>query len=120
MATPDRCKAATTYDQKAAGRLSWLSRETQATGRDSVAAHNARAIVLPAPRGPVTTGSGHHRVAWVISWPIRGRGTAQAGVPGAVILEGGIGTAADTGGRRARVATGRAPGDPASASPRSG
>lgn len=49
--------------------------------------------------------SGHLRVAWVISWPIRGRGTAQSGVPGAVIFEGGIGTAAETAGRRARVAT---------------
>src|SRR6201996_8295286 len=110
MGTPDRCNAATTYDQKTAGRSSWLSSETQATIRDSAAAHNARAIVLPAPRGPVTTVSGNHRVAWVISWPTRGRGTAQSGVPGALILEGGIGMAAETAGRRARVATCVAPG----------
>src|SRR6201996_9778297 len=110
MATPARCSAATTYDQKTPDRSSWLSRETQATIRDSAAAHNARAIVLPAPPGPVTTVSGHHRVAWVISWPTRGRGTAQSGVPGAVILEGGTGTAAATTSRRARPATGRASG----------
>jgi hypothetical protein len=69
------------------------------------AAHSARAVVLPAPAGPLTTVSGHHRVPCAISLVIRGRDTAQHGTPGAVILAATIGTPAETAGRRARVAS---------------
>jgi hypothetical protein len=76
----------------------------QATGPDSAAAYNARAIVLPAPAGPVTTVSGHRRVPSAISAVIRGRGTTQSGTPGAVIFAARIGSAADIADRLVRVA----------------
>ena len=86
------------------GRLSNSSRPTQATVPGSAAAHSARAVVLPAPAGPVTTVSGHHRAPCAISLVIRGRGTTQPGTPGAVIFVATIGTPAETAGRRAQVA----------------
>src|ERR1700729_949449 len=49
-------------------------------------AHSARAIVLPAPGGPVTVVTAF----WVpsaISLSIRGRETSQLGTPGTVILD---------------------------------
>jgi len=51
----------------------------------------------------VTTVSGHHRVPSAISLVIRGRGTAQSGTFGAVILEVRMGSPADTVDRRPRV-----------------
>src|SRR6516225_3194764 len=92
MATPDRRSAAMTYDQNTPGRLSYSSTFTQATAPGSAAAHKASAIVLPAPGGPVTTVSGHHRVPRAISSVIRGRCTVQAGTSGAVIFESRIGS----------------------------
>src|SRR5260370_29617955 len=80
------------------------SRQIQATGPGSTAAHNARAIVLPAPAGPVTTVSGDHRVPSAISWVTRGRCTAQSGTFGTVILDARIGVSAETAGRLARAA----------------
>ena len=53
----------------------------------------------------MTTVSGHHRVPWAISLVIRGRGTAQSGTPGAVILAARIGTLAETADRLAGGAT---------------
>ncbi|SRR6266566_2286502 len=76
------------------GRLSKSSRPTQATGPGCAAAHNATAIVLPAPGGPVTTVSGHHRVPSAISAVIRGRRTAHSGTSGTVILDVRIGSPA--------------------------
>src|SRR5439155_23329925 len=73
------------------GRLSNSSSPTQATGPGSAVAHKARAIVLPAPGGPVTTVTGHHRVPSAISLVIRGRGTVQPGTPGTVTLDARIG-----------------------------
>src|SRR6266550_3892290 len=75
-------------------RLSKSSRPTQATGPGCAAAHNATAIVLPAPGGPVTTVSGHHRVPSAISPVIRGRRTAHSGTSGTVILDVRIGSPA--------------------------
>src|SRR5207247_10143857 len=72
----------------------------------SAAAHCARAIVLPAPGGPVTTVSGHHLVPSAISLVTRGRGTAQPGTPGTVIFDSRIGVS--TPGRRAGSRTLRA------------
>ena len=91
MATPDRRSAATIEGQKAPGRLLYSSSETQATGRDSAAAHNARAIVLPAPTGPVATVSGHRCAPWAIISVIRGRCSAQSGTAGAVTWMPGSG-----------------------------
>src|SRR5690348_6058569 len=95
MATPDLRSAATTYDQKVAGRLSYSSRENHATGPDSAAAHNARAIVLPAPAVPVTTVNGHDRAPWAISLVMCGRGSAQSGTSGAVTLDARTGSQAN-------------------------
>ena len=103
-ATPDRRSAATTYVQKTLGRLSNSSTVTQAACPGPAAAHNASAIVLPAPAGPVTTVSGHHRLPWAISSVIRGRGTAQSGTPGAVIFDARTGTPPETAGRSAEAA----------------
>src|SRR4029077_11978135 len=86
-------------------RLSKSSRPTQATGPVCAAAHNATAIVLPAPGGPVTTVSGHHRVPSATSFVIRGRCTAQSGTFGAVILDARMGSAADPDDRLPRVDT---------------
>src|SRR2546430_15508652 len=85
------------------GRLSNSSSPTQATAPGSAIAHKARAIVLPAPGGPVTIVSGHHRVPSAISLVIRGRGTAQCGTSGGVIFEVRIGSPTDMAGRRPRV-----------------
>jgi hypothetical protein len=85
--------------------LSNSSRPSQATGPGSAAAHNASAIVLPAPAVAVITVSGHHRLPWAISLVIRGRGTTQSGTPGAVIFAARIGTSAETAGLLARAAT---------------
>ena len=114
---PDRRSAATTYAQKAEGLLSYSSRESQATALGRAAAHNVTAIVLPAPGGPVTTVSGHHRAPRVISLVIRGRWIAQPGTSGTVTLDSRIGspTAAANGPGRAtarlvvHVATGTSP-----------
>ena len=100
MATPDWRNAATTYDQNTPGRLSNSSSPTQATAPALAAAHRARAIVLPAPGGPVTTVSGHHRVPSAISLVIRGRDTAQSETLGTVILDVRTGSLANTAGRR--------------------
>src|SRR6516165_10246355 len=97
MATPDRRSAAMTYDQNTPGRLSYSSTFTQATAPGSAAAHKASAIVLPAPGGPVTTVSGHHRVPRAISSVIRGRRTAHGGRLGIVTLDARIGSPADAG-----------------------
>ena len=86
------------------GRLSNSSRQTQATFPGPAAAHNARAIVLPAPAGAVTTVSRHHRLPSAISVVIRGRGSAQPGTPGAVIFDARTGMPAETADRRARPA----------------
>ncbi len=102
---PDRRNAAATWAQKISGRLSYSSTVTQATVAGSTAAHSARAVVLPAPAGPVTTVSGPRRLPWAISLVIRGRGTAQSGTPGAVILVARIGTSAQTVGLLAWAAT---------------
>ena len=83
--------------------MSYSSSDTQATGPGSAAAHNARAIVLPAPGGPVTTVSGHHRVPRAMSWAIRGRASAQSGTAGAVILATKIGSLPETAARLARA-----------------
>src|SRR5947207_2932801 len=92
------------------GRLSNSSSPTQATAPGSAVAHKARAIVLPAPGGPVTIVSGHHRVPSAISLVIRGRGTAQCGTSGGVIFEVRIGSPDDTVvARRPRVDTWLAP-----------
>src|SRR5215468_12176436 len=96
MAMPDRRSASATEDQNALGWLSYSSRLTQAASPGSDAAHDAKAIVLPAPTGPVRTVNGHHRVPWVISWVIRGLRTAQSGTFGAVIFEARTGSLADT------------------------
>src|SRR5215469_2686746 len=85
------------------GRLSYSSRPTQAIRPGSAAAHNATAIVLPAPGGPVTTVSGHHRTPPAISLAIRGRCTTQSGTPGAVIFEARIGSPAGAAVRLVRV-----------------
>ena len=103
-AMPARRSAATTWAQKIFGWLPYPSRPTQATAPGSAAAHDARAIVLPAPAGAVTTVSRCHRLPWAISMVIRGRGTAQSGTPGAVILAARIGTSAETVGLLARAA----------------
>ncbi len=93
---PDRRSAATTYNQKSAGRLSYSSRESQATAPGRAAAHKVTAIVLPAPGRPVTTVSGHRRVPRVISVVIRGRWIAQPGTSGTVTLDSRIGLSAGT------------------------
>ena len=49
--------------------------------------------------------SRHCRVPSVISLVIRGRGTAQSGTPGAVILAARMGTLAETADRLGGVAT---------------
>src|SRR5689334_3581319 len=84
-------------------RLSNSSSPTQATGPGSAVAYRARAIVLPAPGGPVTIVSGHHRVPSAISLVIRARGTAQCGTSGGVIFEVRIGSPEGTVARRPRV-----------------
>ena len=76
--------------------MSYSSRESQATAPGRAAAHNVAAIVLPAPGGPVTTVSGHHRVPRVISLVIRGRWIAQFGIPGTVTLDSRMGSSAGT------------------------
>ena len=68
-----------------------LDQRTQAPGPDSAAAHNARAIVLPAPTGPVATVSGHRCVPWAIISVIRGLCSAQPGTAGAVTWMPGSG-----------------------------
>src|SRR4029077_6545718 len=69
----------------------------------------ARAIVLPAPGGPVTIVSGHHRVPSAISLVIRARGTAQCGTSGGVIFDVRIGSPEETVARRPRVEAWLAP-----------
>ena len=63
----------------------------------------ATAMVLPAPGGPVSTVSGHHRVPSATRSVIRWRGTAQAGTSGAVILEVRIGSPASAAARLVRA-----------------
>src|SRR5205814_4115023 len=61
---------------------------TQASGPPGglAAAHSARAIVLPAPGGPVTVVMGP-RAPRAMSLSSLGRGTSQPGTPGTVILD---------------------------------
>src|SRR6266496_4451869 len=66
---------------------------TQADAPGCASAHRARAIVLPAPGGPVMTVSGV-RAPCAMSLLIRGRWTAQPGTPGAVIFEARTGSSA--------------------------
>src|ERR1035441_4322163 len=67
---------------------------------------SSKALLLQfAPGGPMTTVSGHHRLPSAISLVIRGRGTAQPGTPGAVILDASTGTPAETPGHLAGAAT---------------
>lgn len=94
---------------EAPGRLSNSSRPTQATTPGSATAHNARAVVLPAPAGPLTTVSWHHRTPSAMSLVTRGHRTARSGTPGAVIFAAGTGSSADTADRLVRGATWLAP-----------
>src|ERR1700744_4191640 len=95
--------AATTLDQNTPGRLSNSSSPTQAIRPGSAAAHNASAIVLPAPGGPVTVVSGHDRIPAAIRPVIRSRGTAHSGTTGTVILAARIGWPPEPAGRLPRA-----------------
>src|SRR6202035_3828030 len=57
------------------------------------AAHRARAIVLPAPGGPVNAVTGP-RAPWAISAWMRGRGISHSGTPGTVTLDARSGSPA--------------------------
>src|SRR5215472_16985021 len=57
------------------------------------AAHRARAIVLPAPGGPVSAVTGP-RAPWAMSAWIRGRGISHSGTPGTVTLDARSGSPA--------------------------
>ena len=87
-ATPAFRRAAATYDQKTLGRLSYSSRVIQAGVYETLlaAAHDAMAMVLPAPGGPVTEVS-LPRAPFSMSLSMRGRVIAQPGRPGMVILD---------------------------------
>src|SRR5271166_2162362 len=71
--------------QKTFGLLSYWSSVTHATGPGLAAAHDATAIVLPAPGGPVITVRGP-AVPSSMRLSRRGRGTIQLGTLGAVIF----------------------------------
>ena len=88
ISTPARRRASTMYDQNARGRLSYSSRLTQAIGSCPAwaVAHEAMAMVLPAPGGPLTRVSGPCLPA-SIRLTIRGRETSHGGRVGVVILE---------------------------------
>src|SRR5260370_1732441 len=62
------------------------------------AAHTARAIVLPAPGGPVTVVMGP-RAPRAMSRSIRGRGISHSGTPGTVTLDVRSGSPAPAAGR---------------------
>src|SRR5262249_34612423 len=94
-ATPARRSAAPREDQNTPGPLSDSSKQNPTTAPVSSAAHDAIASVLPAPGGPVTTVSGHHRMPATISSVIRGRRTAHGGKLGVVTLDARIGSPAD-------------------------
>src|SRR6266567_714922 len=57
------------------------------------AAHRARAIVLPAPGGPVNAVTGP-RAPWAMSAWMRGRGISHSGTPGTVTLDARSGSPA--------------------------
>src|SRR5580700_7604781 len=62
------------------------------------AAHRARAIVLPAPGGPVTVVTGP-RAPWAMSASMRGRGMSHSGTPGTVTLDARSGSPGPAAGR---------------------
>ena len=63
---------------------------------------------MPAPAGPLTTVSRHLRAFSPISLVIRGRGKAQSGIPGGVILDARIGSRAEAANGDHRLRPGRA------------
>jgi hypothetical protein len=81
-------KALMTWLHSTRGLLSNSSRVTQATRDEDWfrAAHEAMASVLPVPGGPISAVSGPCTPS-AMSWSSRGRGTAQSGAAGIVILD---------------------------------
>src|SRR5579863_6137249 len=71
------------------------------------AAHRARAIVLPAPGGPVTVVTGP-RAPWAMRAWMRGRGMSHSGTPGTVTLDARSGSPGPAGCRAGPAVTGMA------------